>query len=216
MKTLLTITMLILTATVLNAQIAVNMSIEYQQNTDTILKDSVVPMLCIEFRNDTDSAQYFVLENYEQFSLFGFAAFGCPPTFEQWKRNLENFSYIKFNEQYNVRIFNNEMFVSDKEPQLTEDGEYVEDNAVESFFYASHNYLRKHKQKHLNNAPKIILLEPKESYFQTYDLTYFAVVCGEYEFIFEMEPPDETFPPTISKYRKCGEFVGCKTLKFKP
>ena len=92
----------------------------------------------------------------------------------------------------------------------------VEDDFISSDFYSAHNFLQKYKQNHINHTKQIILLDKQESYFLTYDLTYFAVVGGEYEFIFEMKPPDNSFPNMIAYFQKCKEFIVKSSLKFKP
>lgn len=218
MKTLISLSMLILTATALNAQIVVNMRIEYQQNTDTILKDTVVPMLCIEFKNDTDTAQYFVLDNYEKYPLVAFGAAAiCFMTQEQKKKFWNDFHYFQCIDTHYVYLYNKYFEIShdDCRKYNTDNIEIVED-FTSSEFSLGYSYLRKHKSLHSNDNRQIVLLDAKESYYLTYDLTMFALICGEYEFIFEMNPPDETFPPSISKYQKCKEFEGQKTLKFNP
>ncbi|MBQ1696656.1 MAG: hypothetical protein II075_02115 [Bacteroidales bacterium] len=218
MKQLLSLSMLILTATALNAQIVVNMSIEYQQNTDTILKDSVVPMLCIEFKNDTDSAQYFVLENYEKYPAIESSGMSswCGSR-ESREKYINDFHYFVCNDMHYIYLKNKAIEISheDYRNYNEDDIEIVEDFTATEFSLA-YNYLRKHNTKHYNNSQQIVLLDAKQNFYVVYDLTMFALICGEYEFIFDMKPPDETFPPMISKYRKCSEFVGSKTLKFKP
>ena len=215
MKKVFAVLFFLLIPTMLYAQISVNMSIEYQKNTDTILKDSVVPMLCIEFKNETDIAQYFVIENYEKYSQFMFSAFGCPSTPEQWFKNLETFRYFKCDDYHKVKIKFSHFEIQHRDLHIVED-EVVEDDFILSDFYSAHNYLRKNKQNYSNDAPKIILLDKQKNYFLMYDLTYFVVVGGEYEFIFEIKPPDNSFPNMIAQYQKCKEFIVKETLKFKP
>ena len=55
---------------VIHAQITISMHIDYIQNNDTILKDTIVPYLRINFQNNTDTAQYFVLNNYDLYCEF--------------------------------------------------------------------------------------------------------------------------------------------------
>ncbi len=215
MKKIIAILFFLLTVSALNAQITVSLSIEYQKNNDTILRDSLVPQLRIELQNKTDTAQYVVLENYEKYPKFMFSSFGCPNTPEQWFKNLETFRYFKCNDYHKVIIENFQFKIQHKNLH-TIDEEMVEDDFISSDFYSAHNFLQKYKQNHINHTKQIILLDKQESYFLTYDLTYFAVVGGEYEFIFEMKPPDNSFPNMIAYFQKCKEFIVKSSLKFKP
>lgn len=212
------ISILILIPTVLNAQITVNMSIEYQKNTDTILKDSLVPMLCIEFKNETDMAQYFVLQNTEQYPYFemGGVAY-CFGTPEDKNKFWNDFHYFVCNDMHYVYLKNSTIEIShdDFRKYKSEEIEIVPDLTASEFSLA-YDYIRKHRILYSNKSSQIVLLGVKQSYYVVYDLTMFSLIGGEYEFIFEIKPPDNSFPDMIAQYQKCKEFIVKETLKFKP
>ena len=88
---------------------------------------------------------------------------------------------------------------------------------ISTEFSKCYNILRNRQSRYVNDVSKIILLNPNQSFTVSYDLTMCALVCGEYEFIFEMMPTSaKLYPQNIATYKRCEQFDGQKELIFKP
>lgn len=216
MKKYLLLILMLHFVSVIHAQITISMHIDYIQNNDTILKDTIVPYLRINFQNNTDTAQYFVLNNYEKYPNFSAGAMLCYTTPEEFFANKNKFEYMKCDDKHYVYIHNNSMDILHIDLRTIGEEEFPEE-FISSDFSKCYDILRKTKLNFANDAQQIILLNPKQSYNVCYNLIMCALVCGEYEFIFEMTPPAEAkFPDKISNYYRCKRFIGQMNLLFKP
>ena len=183
--------------------------------TDTIITDSIIPNLIIEFKNETDVSQYFILNNYEKYPIHMLGAVPCnfknPHFWMSWKACFPLLS--KCTDQHFVYIKNFTIDVSHYDFSKISKYEEIEEELFPTNFYVFYNHLRL-RNSNTNTAPQVILLEPKKSYFLVYDLSYYVLVGGNYKFVFDIQPPDKTFPKKISNYHRCKTFDIKGTIDF--
>jgi hypothetical protein len=192
------------------------MHIDYIQNNDTILKDTLVPYLCVDFHNNTDTAQYFVLKNYEKYPSFMSGSTVCYATPEDYFAHKNKFEYIKCNDKHYIYIYNNSMEILHTDLRIIKDAEFPEE-LISTDFSKCYNILKNRSKMFCNDATQIILLNSKQSYRIYYDLSMCALVCGTYEFVFNMLPPTKKqYPAEISGYKRCEKFIGKMDLEFMP